>query len=285
MLKQCQTIFILLQIAMASNFKFKYIGEYTVPGVENVHHISCHRRDRIWVSDSQGNLVLFDGEADRSLKTIPTRGEGRNVEWSGFHTVTQEGTLIYIDTGDNVIKKITPPYDTCNSSPFITTGEWEAYSIHSCRSGDILVGMLYAQEAKVMRYTNTGREIHTIKLDGQLSFPHYITENGRYICISDYYEDAVVMVNELGERMFSFRCQKPYGLCAYIFNQILVCDMNNETIKLLSHHSKGITFPSSIMTYSLQEKVNNPRALCWDEESNLLIGESSNNTVKIFKNG
>lgn len=278
------------------------VAEYKVPDVDNVYHLSLNGPDNIWVSDRRGNLVLFDIRRNRQLQTIPTSDE-TGSEWNGFHTVTNEGDLIFIDTGDTAIKKITRPYNISNnSSSFITSGEWTPISIHSCRSnGDILVGMLYAEKAKVTRYSNTGSEIQTLDLDKIYKYyvnrgnddrndvhapilPHYITENDGYFCISDYYQNIVVVfnLNDLAEEpMFIHESQEPYGVCAYILGQFLVCKKRLSKVEVLTPHKMT---RSSLTINLLQSRLRHPRALCWDNENkHLYVGESHTKLVPVIR--
>lgn len=289
---------------MDTSFHTIEVGKFEVPDVDNVYHLSFHGPDNLWVSDRRGNLVQFDQRRKLQLQTIPTSDE-TGSEWNGFHTVTKEGDLIFIDTGDRVIKKITRPYNISNSSSFITSGEWTPISLHSCRSnGDILVGMLYAEKAKVTRYSSTGSEIQTLDLDQIYEnyvfrgnddrndvhapiLPHYITENDGYLCMSDYYQNIVLVFNqnELAQYneqpWFIYTRQEPYGVCAYIFRQFLVCRKHPEKIELLTPHEME---RSSSLIGTLKGLLHHPRALCWDnEKKHLFVGQSHTRLVRVIK--
>uniref|UniRef100_A0A8W8LNZ6 B box-type domain-containing protein n=1 Tax=Magallana gigas TaxID=29159 RepID=A0A8W8LNZ6_MAGGI len=78
------------------------VREYTVPGVDHVYHITLGKSGRLWVSDCFGNLVQTDLQGNQQHK-IRTRC---GIE--GYHTVTQDGGLIYTDKENGVIYRITP---------------------------------------------------------------------------------------------------------------------------------------------------------------------------------
>lgn len=170
-------------------FDITKVREYRVPGVDDVHHISFHKKGRLWYSDKFGNLVLLDEQMSEPL-IIPTT-EKKGWAWHGFHTVTQGGDLFYIDrtTSHNIIKKRTQN----NRNPlFIETGDWRPVSLYSSRiSEDILVGMRKGRQGKVVRYTiDGGIEKRVIRLDNEdhhlYMEPHYITENTKGdVCVSD----------------------------------------------------------------------------------------------------
>ena len=123
------------------------VREYSVPGVESAYHVSVDKADRLWVSDGRGNLVQADLQGNL-LQEIKTSG--------GFlrHTATQDGGLIYTNRDKKVIYRITPDKKI---TEFIKTADWTPVSVHSSRiNGDILVGMIKDEEAKVTRYSKAG---------------------------------------------------------------------------------------------------------------------------------
>uniref|UniRef100_K1PKI3 Tripartite motif-containing protein 3 n=1 Tax=Magallana gigas TaxID=29159 RepID=K1PKI3_MAGGI len=231
------------------------VRKYTVPGVDYVFHISLGKSGRIWVSDHIGYLVQTELQGNQLQKT-KTSGQDE-----GYHTVTQDGDLIYTDRLNKVINRITPGNTI---TEFIKTGDWEPYIIHSSHiNGDILVGMVTNGEAKVTNYNKIGTEIQNIQRDnkGQDLYstgPHYITENiNGDVCVSDFNKHAVVVVDKSGQHRFSYTGQRsrldPYGICTDVLGHILVCDNISETVHLLdqdgqflslhSHHNKGYIVP------------------------------------------
>nr|XP_022342734.1 uncharacterized protein LOC111136281 [Crassostrea virginica] len=255
------------------------VREYNVPGVDNACHVSVDKSDRLWVSDRRGILVQTDLQ-ENQLQKIQTSGEDE-----GYHTATQDGDLIYTDKKKKVIHRITPDKKI---NEFIKTGDWTSISIHYSRiNGDILVGIYKGREAKVTRYSKAGKEIQNIQKDKQgqrlYSFPHFITENiNGNICTSDYYKDAVVVVNKSGQHRFSYTGQGsgfcPYGICTDVLGHILVCEGLNNTVHLLDQDGG---FLSVIL--SSQQGINGPRGVCVDDENNLLVGQYLTNTVIVYK--
>nr|XP_022308584.1 uncharacterized protein LOC111114534 [Crassostrea virginica]XP_022308585.1 uncharacterized protein LOC111114534 [Crassostrea virginica] len=156
------------------------VGEYRVPCVLNALHVSADKLGRFWVSDDEGNLVQTDLQG-KLLQKVQTSGGDE-----GYHTATQDGDLIYTDGVKKVIYRITPEKII---TEFIKTGDWTPLSIHSSRiNGNILVRKVKGKEAKVTRYSKTGKKIQSIQRnnEGQTLFnePHYITENiNEDICI------------------------------------------------------------------------------------------------------
>lgn len=270
------------------------VREYTVPHVGNVHHFSYtpHKPGKLWVSDKEGKLVLFDRRT-RDASIIQTSQKG-GWEWHGFHTVTNNGDLIYIDrsTADNVIKKRTLEKII---TLFTTTGDWTPLSIHSSRSnGDVLVGMIKNDEARVTRYTSDGIETegNHITLE-KGSYPHYITESGtNNVCISDYRLNTMLVINNLGE-IISCKFNRgiiPYGLQAFRSNGIFVCCVSKRRngnrilpplMNLLTHHHEIETTPLH-PPGEIEAELRSPSALFWANMNRLHVGESNTNRVKVF---
>nr|XP_022340414.1 uncharacterized protein LOC111135022 isoform X3 [Crassostrea virginica] len=253
------------------------VREYSVLSVDYVFHVSMDKPGRLWVSDGSGNLVQTDLQGNE-LQKIQTN------DGYGYHTVAQDGDLIYTDQDKNVIYRITPDQKI---TKFIKTGDWAPISIHSSRiNGDILVGIKTEKEAKVTRYSKVGKEIQNIQ-DNQgqklYSDPHYITENiNGDICTSDWNKEAVVVVNKSGQHRFCYTGQvskfRPFGICTDVLGHILVCDWASEFVHLLDQDGG---FLSIIL--SSQQGIKDPRGVCVDDENNLYVGQRSTNSVTVYK--
>jgi streptogramin lyase len=249
------------------------VREYNVPGVEGTYHISLDKPGRLWTSDDKGNLFQTDLQGNQLQKIETNAGYG-------YHTVTQDGELIFTDSNNKVIKKITKGNEITKS---IKTRIWTPLSIHSSHiNGDILVGMVNDGQAKVTRYNKTGEELQNIRR-GLYEYPHYITENiNGDVCVSDYDVDTVVVVNESGRHRFSYTGQgsrfSPYGICTDVLGHILVCDGVSNTVHLLDQDGQ---FLSLLLTS--QHGVHGPCSVCVDDENNLYVGQDSTNTVAVYK--
>ncbi|XP_052684357.1 uncharacterized protein LOC128164508 [Crassostrea angulata] len=256
------------------------VRQYTVPGVDSVYLISLCKSGRLWASDGRGNLVHTDLQGNQ-LQKIQTSGG-----YEGYHTVTQDGVLIFTDKHKKVIKMITQDN---TMTEFIKTGDWEPISIHSSHiNGDILVGMIKDGKAKVTRYNKTGEEIQNIQRDNirqeLYSYPHYITENiNGDICTSDNYKQAVVVVNKSGKYRFSYTCQGssfflPNAICTDLLGHIIVCEGYRNTVNVLDQDGQ---FLSLLLTP--QQGMKGPHSLCVDDENNLHVGQYITKTVKVYK--
>ncbi|XP_061192378.1 tripartite motif-containing protein 2-like [Saccostrea echinata] len=269
------------------------VREFNVPGVDDVYHISLDQSDRLWISDSNGNLVQTDLQGNEIQKIETSGGD------EGYHTVTQDGDLIFTDQDTKVIYRITQDN---NITEFIKTEDWEPLSIHSSHiNGDILVGMVRVREAKglfkkgkkkekskITRYNKTGKELQNIQRDNKgqklYNLPHYITENiNGDICTSDFDIRAVVVVNKSGQHRFSYTGQEseflPYGICTDVLGHILVCDgfFHSNTVHILDQDGQILS-----LLLTQQQGVHRPCSVCVDEENNLYVGQV-NNTLTVYK--
>ncbi|XP_062584510.1 uncharacterized protein LOC134246205 [Saccostrea cucullata] len=254
------------------------VREFNVPGVSDVFHVSLDQLDRLWISDSSGNLVQTDLQGN-VIQKIKTSGG-----MEGYHTVIQGRDQIFTDQNKKVINRITQDNKI---TKFIKSGDWRPISIHSSHiNGDLLVGMRKDGDGKVTRYNKTGKELQNIQRDNKgqelYKLPLYITENiNGDICTSDYYK-GVVVVNKSGQYRFSYRGQKlllsPYGICTDVRGHILVCDSICDTVNLLDQDGQ---FLSLLLTK--QQGVPRPRSMCMDDENNLYVGQNLTNTMTVYK--
>ncbi|XP_062597973.1 uncharacterized protein LOC134259405 [Saccostrea cucullata] len=253
------------------------VREFNVPGVNHVRHVSLDQSDRLWISDFWGNLVQIDLQGN-VIQEIETIGSGV------YHTVTQDGDLIFTDKDKKVINRITQGN---NITEFIKTGDWIPISIHSSHiNGDLLVGMMKGVEGKVTRYNKTGKELQNLQQDikglEQYRIPQYITENFNGDICTSHWGKAVVVVNKSGQHRFSYTGQgrwfTPCGICTDVLGHILVCDGLNNTVHLLDQDGQ---FLSLLLTQ--QQGVEYPCSVCVDDENNLYVGQKETNTLTVYK--
>uniref|UniRef100_K1PXV7 Tripartite motif-containing protein 2 n=1 Tax=Magallana gigas TaxID=29159 RepID=K1PXV7_MAGGI len=255
------------------------VRKYTVPGVDRVLHISLGKSGTLWVSDISGNLVQTNLQGNQ-LQKIQTSGAHE-----GYHTVTQDGDLIYTDKVNKVINRLTSDNTITEINK---TGDWRPISIHSSHiNGDILVGMNKGKKAKVTTYNKIGKEIQNIERDNKgqelYSYPHYITENiNGDICTSDLIKTTIVVVDKSGQHRFSYTGQRskfyPRGMCTDVLGHIMVCDICSHTVHLLDQDGQ---FLYQLLTQ--QQGVKHPRSVCVDDENNLYVGQHHTNTVTVYK--
>ena len=132
------------------------VREYSVPGVHWALHASVDKSGKLWVRDGSGNLVQPNKEGNL-LQKIQTRDKDERN-----HTAKQDGDLIYTDRDKKSI--FWTPQDK-KVTEIIKTKDWRPGGVHSSRiNGDILVGMDTDEEAKVTRYSKTGKRTeHTVE--------------------------------------------------------------------------------------------------------------------------
>ncbi|XP_061176041.1 uncharacterized protein LOC133184992 [Saccostrea echinata] len=249
------------------------LKEITIPDLDVVCHLSPLPPGKFWASDNEGNLVHFDMDGN-ILGKISTNVNNT----TGYHTVTTDGELLYIDVNRKAINKV--ENDT-RSMLIITSDVWEPVSIYASRiNGDILVGMKKEKERKVTRYISQVKVQEIQKDDkGQNLYQsiRYITENvNGNICSSDSAAKKVVVVTNFGQYRFSYFGHQsqsaflPYGLSTNVLGNILVCNGYNLTVSSVHLLDQDGRFLSFLLTP--QQCPPYPRALCIDDKHNILIG-------------
>jgi sugar lactone lactonase YvrE len=195
---------------------------------------------------------------------------------SGYHAVTDDGDLLYIDQSNNSIKKYTP--DRKTTTVIRSTGNWSPCSVYSShRTGDILVGMI-AGSRKLVRYNKEGRELWQSQYDAQgqplYRFPKYITENvNSDICTSDGFGDnpAVVVVDRDGNHRFSYRGRQdgsgfsPWGICTDAHGRILVV-VNDDSVHMIDQNGEFIT-----VLLTKDHGISGDWGLCTDSDNNIWL--------------
>lgn len=268
---------------MGPHFQINFVRCYVVPGVHNVQHMSFDTPDRIWVSDTFGNIALTNQfgatHAKANLGLQP---------FSGFHTVTMNGDLLYIDINPNrnIIRKISLDMvengELFTEQIFINTKEHgQACSIYSSRrSDDILVGMF---NGDIVRYNNNGLEKMFMNL-GKI-IPRYITENAK----GDVYVSCLTEVVVVNRSLTRVLCRYtewptqqffPHGICAYDNFKIFVSNPTENTMRNLTHRKRYII--SEPQFNPNQFDVQRPNGLCLDDERNIHVGGDDNNIVNVF---
>ncbi|XP_062576661.1 uncharacterized protein LOC134238559 [Saccostrea cucullata] len=255
----------------------------TVSGVIGCRHISRVSTDRVWISDSEGNLILTNTTGDRLDQVTDFTKYG-----AGVHTVTRDGAVIYIDSHHNIIKLST---DNKKTTVIPRTLPWRPVCVYSPPStGDLLVGMLNTDtyRGQVNRYTKTGRHIQTIQNDnlGQRLYrnPRYITENRNgYVIVSDELR-GVVVTDRDGNYRFSYGGPTlgpridPRGICTDALSHILVCAAAQNTIHIIDQDGLFLT-----QFESKQHGINRPQGLSYDCDTQLLWVGSNSNKVNFYR--
>lgn len=271
---------------MSYRFQLSAHDRYTIPRLRNVFHISINNLEDFMASDENGTLV----RTDINFRNITARPIGGSDE--GYHAFTRNEKEIVAYRNVQMIA-VERFQNAKQIFMHILTNEWTPLSIHSSHlNGDILVGMIKDGEAKVNRYSKTGRYIKgSIQkdLDGTtliFSLPHYITEIKRngYICVSDRSKEAIVVVDSNGhnkpEALYTGQGSRfvPFGICTDDRDHVLVCDGHEESIHLLDHECRFLCLLPTI-----QLGIEHPRSVCVDDQKYLWVGQQYTNTIKVYK--
>lgn len=237
---------------------------FRVLGVDRCYHISCETSQLVWVSKDKKNLFLTSTDGD----TLHNLNDFKSGLY-GFHTVNDEGELIYIEKNYNINKL---SYDLKTTTTILVSKERKPWCVYcSPRTGDLLIGM----DRMVTRYNQAGQL--TLKIqhaNGHKELfhkPRYITENNNGdIVVSDYnsLSGAVVVTERRGRHRFSYTGHpigsglQPGGICTDALSNILVCDGRSGRVQLLDKDGQFLSYlllKQSIdqqRTYSLSYDAN-----------------------------
>jgi hypothetical protein len=239
------------------------------------------------------------------------------TSYTGIHTVTEDGNLLFIDDllkvrklklfGYKKIIRLTPlgykkvrRLISDGTVTTLMTTDRPTFCIHSSRiNGDILVG----SPRRVTRYDKVGRKLQVIEKDNDgrrlYEFPHYITENyNGDVLISDRVKYAVVGVDKSGRHRFVYKGGPsvstgrqsvhtgrqsdfyPCGICTDVYGHVLVCNLINPSVHLLDQDGQFL----SLLLTEEQHGICYPMALCVDDQKhNLYLGQWYRNTIKVYK--
>ncbi|XP_061194537.1 E3 ubiquitin-protein ligase TRIM71-like [Saccostrea echinata] len=261
----------------------KVIG-MTPPEIQYGRHISCMKDGRAWVSDRSSHMILLDIHG-KTLDELSLKSKG-----DGYHCATINNNLLYIDKGMKRVNRFLPQEKKVESL-FATPQHWASISIHSSWiNQDILIGMYTKQEAKIVRFNSTGKELDQIQKNHKTGenlfcYPHYITESpSGDICTSDFEKFSVVAVNSEGQHKFTYKGSKknqffPHGICTDNVGNILVCDNQCQyRIHMLNPDGVFLRF-----LLSKEDGILEPLGLCLDDSYNLWLGQRGNESVTVFK--
>ncbi|XP_062610179.1 uncharacterized protein LOC134271960, partial [Saccostrea cucullata] len=255
----------------------------TVSGVSRCKHITHVLTDRVWISDTEGNLILTNTRGD-----ILDQVTGLSLYGGGVHTVTQNGDVIYIDSHGNIIKR---SKDKVKTTLIPNTSPWVSYCVYSSPfTGDLLVGILNTdtETGQVNRYNNTGEHIQTLHPNntGQevYRYPRYITENRNGdVIVSDLL--CVVVTDSRGRYRFSYPRPPsglrldPRGICTDALSHILLCDDITHSVHMIDKDGNYLTEIDRE-----QHGIDIPYSLSYDDITrSVWVGSYLNNTVYIYR--
>lgn len=255
------------------------IGCLETTELESCHHISSLKSGEMWLSDYLGNLILIDN-SQKICKHIFSSGG------YGFHSATEAGTLLLADCLANQITEVQSNYKT---TVLFSTGKWSPRCIFSSRlSGDILVGVKSRLGGFVVRYNRKGKELQRIlaKANGEKIYlePIYITENKNGdICTSDWYKEALVVVNKSGLHRFSYNGAKgaplfPGSVCTDSRGHILLFESSTLSVHRISKNGVLLDIVTQTVGFPFT-----PQGMCIDEKQHLWVASNDSGLVSVMK--
>lgn len=183
-------------------------------------------------------------------------------------SVTSDNHLVYSDNRERSISKFKNIEDN-NTERIITLNGWKPLALCCSSKDDLLVTMQTddEKENKVVRYEGS-KAIQEIQYKNQnialYSNPLFICENTNFdICVSDWDQSSVVVVDSSGEFMFAYIGNRelrryknkfsPRGLACDALQHILVSDFLNNIIHIVNHNGHFLRFIDNCDLYCPQD--------------------------------
>lgn len=251
-------------------------------------HISRVRQDQFWVSDNRSNLILFNENGDIK-KHFQNEIYTHVFDLVGAHTVDGNNDLIYIDTNNQIKKKINTLYIEDNDN------QWIYRCVYSSMlTGNLLIGMSNEDStcSKINQFTidsnYLGKLVQTIQYDNAGSDlyvgPCYITENNNGDIVVSDWKNGVVVTDSGGRHRFTFKKDpygsviSPKGICTDPLSHILVCVLHK--VMMLDKDGQFLSYilsmPPEIMITTNSLSFNSNTHCLW-------FGSVSDGKVYAFK--
>lgn len=253
------------------------------PSSNELLGVSCLSDEKVWTRGFNYKIMKLYNLKGDLLQHIETKSGNASHDIA----VTMNGDLIYTDIVDrsvNIVKKT-------QIERIIQLLEWKPLNVCTSLSGDILVVMINDdKQAKVVRYSGS-KEKQTIQYKGNgqplyscSNFKKHICENrNRDICVSDFSESKVVVVNQTGNFVAEYTGQpstpkgafKPYGITTDSECRILITDWGENAVYVLDQHGQFLRYIKNRFC-----DFNIPCGLCFGTSGKLFVAESNTGKVK-----
>ncbi|XP_061177424.1 uncharacterized protein LOC133186205 [Saccostrea echinata] len=159
------------------------------------------------------------------------------------------------------------------------------------------------KEWKITRYNRGGKKLLDFQKNDKekdlYSSVKYITENiNGDICTTDFDASKILVVTSSGQYRFSYSGSSndyvfhPCGICTDVLGNILVCNGCSESLEksLIVDPFKSefgihlLDQDGRFLSLLLKHPSSpNPRALCFDNQNNLMVGSKNSPTVTVYK--
>ncbi|XP_062584062.1 tripartite motif-containing protein 2-like [Saccostrea cucullata] len=194
--------------------------------VDKLLKVQC-KSDRLWISDRDGEFIQTDLQGNK-LKKIKTRGEDE-----GYHTVTQDGDLIFTDKNRKAIYK---KVQDNKITEFFNTGDWEPYKNIN---GDICTSD-FNKEAVVV-VNKSGQHRFSYIGQGSVFCPYGIcTDVLGHILVCDEISNSVHLLDQNGQFLSFVFTEKqlvkyPRSLCVDNEKNIYVGQRYSNTLTVYKY--------------------------------------------------
>lgn len=283
-----------VQLQEENEYLSECISVINRAGVSNCCHITCMTLNRIWINDNRSNFILTNLLGNTMYQiwdSLLNLNKDNREMFNGFHTMSSDGDLIYIDE-QYTVKKLSKDLITSSSLIKRTDSTWMPLCVHSCQSTrDLLVGMwrILPMKGRVVRYNHSGELKQIIQHDqNELDLyraPIFITENNNGDVVVSYYDfsvsGALVVTEHNGNYRFQYTGNPPesglapFGICTDNVSNILVCDGRTNKVHIINSNGHFLAY------FQINpETIENPCSLSFNVNTQCLCVGSRHSKKK-----
>lgn len=237
-----------------------------------IRSLSCLNDEDVWTCSNDSILRLYKLKGEL-VREIHTKSGNKPYDIA----VTKNGDLVYTDNEEETVNILR----NNKTQTQIRLRGWKPLGVCCSTFGDLLIVMNNDKISKVVRYSGHTKK-QSIKYNEERqplfspgSINKYICENRNLdICVSDFEAHAVVVVNQVGKRRFTYTGNfsvkletfNPVGITCDIRGLILIADINNCCIHIITKNGHLLRYIDSCRLYA-------PFGVCLDTTGSLLVSD------------
>ncbi|XP_078590583.1 uncharacterized protein LOC144870410 [Branchiostoma floridae x Branchiostoma japonicum] len=244
----------------------------------------------IFVADSGNQRIQVFTLQGTYVRQFPTVFSAEEKMTTYDIAMDREGNLWVVGDKDNAYFAV--QYNkhgrVLGKFPLQEKGWYRGVAVDTRRNHIIITqitGNMYIKHGTVQVFRPDGKLVRTVGQQQGMEYPWYITVDSEgNILVSDCDSQHVYVYNEDGQFLFQFggegsgegQLQYTYGICIDRAGNIIVADKGNSRVEMFDKTGKFLKH----ITTDMEE----PRAVAWAIQGQLVVTDGENHTVSIFHN-